>query len=137
MADIEVEVFTTRYYKHAYEHTLLLEKGKYNGIICCSGDGIIHEVINAIMHKEDHTEFMEMTPIGIIPGGSGNALSKNICEESEEVCNAENCTFIIAKGECKYIDLMEIERYSSEQKVYAFLSVAWGLIADVDLESEK
>jgi sphingosine kinase len=108
----------------------------YQGIICCSGDGIVHEVINAIFHREDKEEFMHCVPIGVIPGGTSNGYAKSICEASGEVCNAENCVYIISKGQVKEVDILEIETSTREKKIYSFLSVSWGIIADIDLESE-
>jgi sphingosine kinase len=32
---------------------------------------------------------------------------------------------------------MEIERESGGPKIYSFLSIAWAIIADIDIESEK
>jgi sphingosine kinase len=136
LSHVEVEVFQTNYYKHAYDNTLKMNFRQYNGIICCSGDGIVHEVINAIFHREDKDEFIEYTPVGVIPGGTANGFAKSICEASDEVCNPENCTYIICKGYFKKVDILEIETISSEKKIYSFLSVAWGIIADIDLESE-
>ena len=36
----------------------------------------------------------------------------------------------------KKIDLMEIQRLSDNKKIYSFLSLSWGIISDIDLESE-
>lgn len=136
LGNIEVEVFRTQYYKHAYEHTLTLDIEQYNGIICCSGDGIVHEVINAIFHRPDGDKFNKKIPVGVIPGGSSNGFAKSICEESKEVCNPKNCSFLITKGNTRYCDLLEVESLSNEKKTYCFLSIAWTIIADCDLESE-
>ena len=80
---------------------------------------------------------MKQTPLGIIPAGSANAYAKNICNESKEELSAENCAYIIAKGQTRMFDLMEIESASRTDKIYSFLTLAFGLIADIDLESEK
>lgn len=34
-------------------------------------------------------------------------------------------------------DVMEIEFLNKPKKVYAFLNLSWGIISDIDLESEK
>jgi diacylglycerol kinase family enzyme len=136
ISSIEIEVFHTQYYKHAYENTLTMNFRNYHGVICCSGDGIVHEVINAIFHREDKDDFLRLIPIGVIPGGTSNGYAKSICEDAEEICNPENCSFIICKGQVKEVDIQEIEFVNKEKKVYSFLSIAWGLIADIDLESE-
>jgi sphingosine kinase len=109
---------------------------QYSGVLCCSGDGIVHEVINAIFNREDKEEFLHTVPIGVIPGGTSNGYAKTICEDSGEICTPENCAYIICKGQTKEVDVMEIEGAKSDKKIYSFLSVAWGIIADCDLESE-
>ncbi len=129
-------MFRTQYAKHAYDHTLGLDSDNYDGILCCSGDGIVHEVVNAIFHREDRDEFMNKIPVGVIPGGTSNGFAKSLCEASGEQCSPELCVYLIVKGQTTNVDLLEIETISREKKIYSFLSVAWGIIADIDLESE-
>jgi sphingosine kinase len=129
-------VFHTQYEKHAYDYTLEMNIKHYDGIVCCSGDGIVHEVINAIFHREDRDEFIKSIPIGVIPGGTSNGFAKSLCVASGEEYNAELCAYLIIKGFSREIDIFEIETPSRDKNIYSFLSVAWGLIADIDLESE-
>lgn len=44
----------------------------YDRIICCGGDGTLHEVINGMMKHE------KRTPLGYIPMGSTNDYAKNL-----------------------------------------------------------
>jgi sphingosine kinase len=80
---------------------------------------------------------MKETSVGIIPAGSSNGYAKNICVESKEELLAENCAYIIAKGQTRMFDLMEIESASRTDKIYSFLTLSWGIISDCDVESEK
>ena len=48
------------------------------GIVCVSGDGLIHEVMAGLM-KHAQPDAAIKTPIGIIPGGSGNGVAKSMC----------------------------------------------------------
>ena len=130
-------VFHTQYEKHAYEYTLEMNIKHYDGIVCCSGDGIVHEVINAIFHREDKAEFLQTIPIGVIPGGTSNGFAKSICEAGGEMYSPELCSYAIIKGYSRNADIIEIETPSRVKNIYSFLSVAWGLIADIDLESES
>ena len=59
---------------------MTLDPEKYDGFVACSGDGIIHEIINAIFHRneEDKNKFLNHWAICPITAGSGNALSKAI-----------------------------------------------------------
>ena len=108
---------------------------EYSGILCCSGDGIVHEVVNALYHRNDDS--ISHTILGVIPGGSSNGLAKTLCEESKERFSPEVCAYLISKGQYKSIDILEIESKTNDKKIYSFLGIAYGLIADIDLNSEK
>ena len=135
-ANFNIDICRTRYYKHAYDHVLNLDPNRYDTIITCSGDGIVHEVINGIMNHKSRNDFISRVALGIIPGGTSNGFSKAICESSGEACNPENAAFIVAKGYVKDVDIMEIETVDGN-KTFSFLSLAWGIIADIDLDSER
>lgn len=94
-------------------------------------------MINAIFTRKDAKQFLKSTAIGVVPGGSANGYAKTICEASQEAFNEQNCAYIIAKGETRLFDVLEIESASQVNKIYSFLSLTYGLIADIDLESEK
>jgi len=36
-----------------------LQLGEYEGIITISGDGLIHEIVNGIMNRKDHKQFLD------------------------------------------------------------------------------
>ena len=46
-----------------------------------SGDGVIHEVINVFLQRPDAREAIRKLPLGVIPGGTGNALSVSMLGE--------------------------------------------------------
>lgn len=133
----EIEVFKTQRYMHAYDHILTIDKDKYHGIVCNSGDGIIHEVTNAMKKRQSKGELDFDIPLGVIPAGSGNALAQTIIHEAGEVeANPIALAYQILSGKTRKIDLMEIEFLSKPEKVYSFLSVVFAIVADIDLESE-
>lgn len=41
-----------------------------DGIVCVSGDGLLYEVINGLLHRPDW-RIARKLKLGIIPGGSG------------------------------------------------------------------
>lgn len=47
-----------------------------------------------------------------------------------------NCGFQLCKGQTSALDLISI-RLSSGTRLFSFLSLAWGFVADVDIESEQ
>ena len=50
--------------------------------------------------------------------------------------HALHAAFIVAKHDVVPMDLVAIDT-SSGQRLYSFLSVGWGLMSDVDIESER
>lgn len=135
----DYDVLYTQYKNHAYEIVYNLENNKYYGVICCSGDGLLHEVVNALMHrnKSNSTKCLNII-VGIIPAGSGNALAKSLTfEAKEEECNSLTASYLILTGRYRFIDSMEIKLQSRTDIIYSFLSINMAIIADIDLESEK
>lgn len=47
-----------------------------------------------------------------------------------------SCGFMLCKGLVGRLDLVSIH-LASQQRLFSFLSLAWGFVADVDIESEK
>jgi len=103
-------------------------------LVIVGGDGTIHDAIAGLMSREDSDRAIKV-PLGIIPGGTGNGLSKSILEAAGESYDPLNAAFIIARGRQQNFDLARVTQ--DNKKYYSFLSLAWGLISDVDLESEK
>jgi sphingosine kinase len=75
-------------------------------------------------------------PLGAVPGGSGNAIVKNLADRAKEVNTIEGASYMIAKGQKIPIDLCRIETAKGDT-IYSFLSVNWAVVADIDLESER
>ena len=111
-----------------------LDLTKVDGLVIVGGDGTIHDAIAGLMSRQDSRRAIEL-PLGIIPGGTGNGLSKTLLERSGESYDPLNAAFLIAKGKQQTFDIAAIEQNGT--KYYSFLSLAWGLISDVDIESEK
>lgn len=111
----------------------LEELTAFDGIITVSGDGLPHEVVNALFSREDWREATQV-PVGVLPGGSGNALATSICKRSEMGVGVTESAVVIAKGHVREIDLMAFEVGS--RRVFSFLSFSWAYIADCDLNSE-
>ena len=136
---LEIDSIITQKYKETYETILTIDPNKYDGFIACGGDGIIHEIINGIFHrnKEDREKFLNNCAIHPLPAGSGNALSKAISMYCEENNKLETHCYYICKGKIKKIDIEEFELRDIEKKVYSVVSFYYGFIADCDLESEN
>lgn len=57
-------------------------------------------------------------------------------DHTGETCTIENAAFVVGKGRTLKMDLTEIEGEYQKDKIYSFLSLAWAIIADCDLNSE-
>ena len=105
-----------------------------DGLVIVGGDGTIHDAIAGLMSREDSKTAIKI-PLGVIPAGSGNGLAKSILEAARESYDPLHAAFVIAKGRQQSFDLAEVTQ--GDRRYYSCLSLAWGLISDVDLESEK
>ncbi len=105
-----------------------------DGLVIVGGDGTIHDAIAGLMSRPDCETAIKL-PLGIIPGGTGNGLSKTLLEQSQESYDPVNAAFLIIKGKQQSFDLATVKQNNTEY--YSFLSLSWGLISDVDIESEK
>ncbi|XP_053118012.1 sphingosine kinase 2 isoform X3 [Hemicordylus capensis] len=139
-ADVSFNLIQTERQNHARELVHGISLAEWDGIVAISGDGLLHEVINGLMERPDWEEAIKM-PLGILPCGSGNALAAAInCSAGfEQVLGQElltNCTLLLCHGAVSPLDLVSVTT-SSGSRSFSFLSVAWGFISDVDIESEK
>ena len=123
-----------------YVRTLKLED--YRGIIVVSGDGLVYEVINGLMDRDDW-EVAIKTPVGQLPGGSANALSICVSYLSDECYTnltlenfATSMAFNLVKSQPQPMDLISIQ-LCDNRIIHSFLSIEWAIIGDVDLESEN
>lgn len=102
------------------------------------GDGIVFEVINGLFERHDWQDVIKSIPIGVVPGGSGNGLARSIAHHaSEPYLSAPTLPAALAavKGQSEPMDLVRVETVS--QILFSFLSVGWGLLSDIDIESER
>jgi sphingosine kinase len=58
----------TKHSGHAKDILKDLDLNSYDAIVTVSGDGIIHEVINGLLSRDDAHEID--IPIGVIPAGN-------------------------------------------------------------------
>ncbi|VDI56628.1 sphingosine kinase [Mytilus galloprovincialis] len=136
-ADIVYKILITEYAGHASDVVKTLKLEDYSGLVIVSGDGLIYEVINGLMSRKDWAKAIKF-PIGCLPGGSGNAMCCSINYLAGEPMDPDmvlHSAFILIKHRILPIDLVLLQ--TPTDQIYSFLSVAWGIIADIDYESEK
>jgi len=133
---IPFDIFETQSKGHAKEMMKEFNPEDYDTIVVFSGDGLIQEVVDGIMEYHG-PEKLKQIHIGVIPCGSGNGF----------VHTATNCSkdfmlpaLSIIQNTKKKVDLIQIDRISQAGAVqttsYSCLGLSYGIICDVDLESE-
>eukprot|EP00904_Undaria_pinnatifida_P009066 jgi/Undpi1/528/HiC_scaffold_10.g03992.m1 len=106
----------------------------FDGIVTVGGDGTLHEVLQGIYARPDCAKQLSRLSLGVVPAGSGNGLAKTVSEESGESFGVMCASFLAARGRTKQLDLLPTE--CGDKKYLACLNVGWGMISDVDIESE-
>ncbi|XP_033108012.1 sphingosine kinase 1-like isoform X2 [Anneissia japonica] len=137
-ADIKYELVITERQFHAKKMVEELEDlNSYNGIVIISGDGLVYEVLNGLMARKDRHEALKI-PIGVVPGGSGNALAACVLSAEQDSYRKNavlHSAFTIAKGGKQPMDLVKVQTPSVS--MYSFLCISWAMISDIDIESER
>ncbi|XP_052393358.1 sphingosine kinase 1-like [Carassius gibelio] len=139
-ADIPHTLFITERQNHARDLVRSADLTQWDALVVLSGDGLLFEVVNGLMDRPDWEKAIQ-TPLGILPGGSGNALAASVHHytRASPVWGEDlltSCGFLLCKGLVSKLDLVSI-RLASGVRLFSFLSLAWGFVADVDIESER
>ncbi|KAM7372217.1 hypothetical protein PAMP_009400 [Pampus punctatissimus] len=75
-------IIMRKHQNHARELVRKADLSQWDALVIMSGDGLLFEVINGLMEREDWQEAIQ-TPLGILPGGSGNALAASVHHYSQ------------------------------------------------------
>nr|XP_061779075.1 sphingosine kinase 1-like [Nerophis lumbriciformis] len=139
-AGVSHTLVITERQNHARQLVRETDLTQWGALVIMSGDGLLFEVINGLLERSDWEEAIR-TPLGILPGGSGNALAASIHHYSgASLVSTEDlllsCGFLLCKGVVSRMDLVSVHLFSGA-RLFSFLSLAWGFVADVDIESEK
>lgn len=122
-----------------------------DALVVVGGDGTMHEVLNALAARADAADALR-TPLVPVPAGSGNALYINLHGDGHGASAPLACLSAIkgtpyAHELCVVTQpaalfaappypLVHTDAHGSYVQYYAFLSVALGVLADVDLGTE-
>ncbi|KAL2764612.1 sphingosine kinase 1 isoform 2, partial [Daubentonia madagascariensis] len=139
-AEISFMLMLTERRNHARELVRSEELGRWDALVVMSGDGLMHEVVNGLMERPDWETAIQK-PLCSLPAGSANALAASLNHYAgyEQVTNEDlltNCTLLLCRRLLSPMNLLSLHT-ASGQHLFSVLSLAWGFIADVDLESEK
>eukprot|EP00249_Psilotum_nudum_P024382 c29171_g1_i1 orf=1411-3663(+) len=133
LAGFKLKVIETVGPQYAYKLAATMDLSSCtDGIICVGGDGIINEVLNGLLSRDDHKQSMGV-PIGIIPAGSDNSLIWTVMGIQDPVSAA----LAIVKGDLVAMDVFAVE-WINTGYLHMGLTVAYhGFMSDVLELSEK
>lgn len=136
IANLKYDLVYTEYSGHAGDYMKDLEDlEQYDGITTVSGDGLVFEVVNGLMKRKDYKAAIK-TPLVIIPAGSGNGLCAAILHQSGVPLTLMDAIFVAIRGRSTPMDLVKVEQ-EGRDVLWSFLSIAWGVMSCIDIESEK
>eukprot|EP00891_Asterochloris_glomerata_P009476 jgi/Astpho2/9476/Aster-01729 len=112
------------------------------GVVCCAeidavirdplghGRGVVHAVLQGLLTRPDWQEACKV-PLAMIPTGSGNALCANT-----GMWDVTTATFAVCKGKTEALDIVSVLQPPG-RRYYSFLSITYGLIANLDVGTEN
>ncbi|GMY18564.1 sphingoid long-chain bases kinase 1 [Fagus crenata] len=103
-----------------------------DGIICVGGDGIINEVLNGLLSRDNQKEGISI-PIGIIPAGSDNSLVWTVLGVRDPISAA----MAIVKGGLTATDVFAVEWIQTGVIHFGMTVSYFGFVSDVLELSEK
>ncbi|XP_076750008.1 sphingosine kinase 2 [Xylocopa sonorina] len=137
-AERPYDIHITKCPNYAREFVRTRDIYQWSGLVMVGGDGIVFEVVNGLFQRPDWEKVLRELPLGVIPCGSGNGLAKSIAYAKQEPYDY-NPLLISALSVVKFkkvqMDLVRVE--TRNEILFSFLSVGWGLLADIDIESER
>ncbi|XP_071719893.1 sphingoid long-chain bases kinase 1-like [Rutidosis leptorrhynchoides] len=103
-----------------------------DGIICVGGDGIVNEVLNGLLCRDNQKEAISI-PIGIIPAGSDNSLVWTVLGVRDPISAA----LAIVKGGLTATDVFAVEWIQTGVIHFGMTVSYFGFIGDVLELSER
>ena len=112
-AGIDTDVVVTAHAGHATELAQALKISpttgpEYDGIVAVGGDGLLAEVVQGMLHRDDWRTALSSIPVAPLPGGSGNGLVASICKCAGEGYGMAQMAFLIARGQTIQVDAASV-----------------------------
>lgn len=126
LAGFQLEVVKTNSAGHARKLAATVDFSTCpDGIICVGGDGIVNEVLNGLLSRDNQKEAISI-PIGIIPAGSDNSLVWTVLGVRDPVSAA----IAIVKGGLTATDVFAVEWIQSGIIHFGTTVTYFGFISD-------
>ncbi|KAK6927744.1 Diacylglycerol kinase, catalytic domain [Dillenia turbinata] len=133
LAGFNMEVVKTQSAGHAKNLVMSIDFSTCpDGIICVGGDGIVNEVLNGLLSRDNQKEAISV-PIGIIPAGSDNSLVWTVLGVRDPISAA----MAIVKGGLTATDVFAVEWIQTGVIHFGMTVSYFGFVSDVLELSEK
>ncbi|KAD5803576.1 hypothetical protein R6Q59_024135 [Mikania micrantha] len=133
LAGFKLEVVKTTSAGHARDLAFSVDFSTCpDGIICVGGDGIVNEVLNGLLCRDNQKEAISI-PIGIIPAGSDNSLVWTVLGVRDPVSAA----LAIVKGGLTATDVFAVEWIQTGVIHFGMTVSYFGFVSDVLELSER
>ncbi|KAF0288752.1 Sphingosine kinase 1 [Amphibalanus amphitrite] len=138
-SDAPHEVVVTSRAGEARQLAAEADLSQWSAVVIVSGDGLLYEVYNGILSRADWHHWVDF-PVALVPAGSGNGMAASVAHASNLLpAFLQNpvltASLALAKRLQLQVDLMMVRTQTEE--LVGFLSLGWGLLADIDIESER
>lgn len=136
-----ITVLHTTHFHHAYDYFKDISKQEfeqYYAIICVSGDGIGHEIMNAF-YTNTKLNGLDLR-LGYLLGGSACSMATTATEEWNIERDQVNCVWNLTRGRLQQMNIIKYKILNKEKQietVYGSVGYFFGYAADVDFNSEK
>ena len=130
-AGIVVEKRVTKAPRHATEMMQQIDLSDYDTVLSAGGDGTFHEIVQGLLLRDDWKSCVDSVNLMQVPCGSGNALAA-----SSGVWDVATAAYVAIKGRTSTIDIATIIQPSTNRIIFSFLSVTFGLVANLDIGTE-
>ncbi|KAI9030990.1 ATP-NAD kinase-like domain-containing protein [Phycomyces nitens] len=129
--------------------TKILDSGVPSIVICLGGDGTLHEVVNGLADAHDARQSTNQPTfrLGVVPCGSGNALSLGL-----QLASIEHSVLQIIKGKSEKLRLIDVSfghcpsdsptwyenvKYIDERPIRLLVVLSWGFHAQIVYQAKK
>eukprot|EP00033_Pygsuia_biforma_P001118 GCRY01001275.1.p1 GENE.GCRY01001275.1~~GCRY01001275.1.p1 ORF type:complete len:668 (+),score=147.45 GCRY01001275.1:276-2006(+) len=129
LCDFSFELLETERANHAVEIAKNLDLDKISALLVVGGDGTVHEALQGLYSREDW-RYAVRVPFAHIPAGSGNGIAF-----TSGMRNPLSALAAVVQMNVQPTDVFSV--FVGEERFYATVNVLFGLLADIDFESER
>eukprot|EP00759_Apiculatamorpha_spiralis_P013329 PhF_6_TR20000/c0_g1_i2/m.29187/K04718/SPHK; sphingosine kinase len=127
-AGVELTVKYSEYGGHARHIAQTEPLDGISVLAIIGGDGSFHEIVNGMLAR---TDFVRV-PVGLIPGGSGNAVMADLGTWDPLVAVDR-----ILSGVCCWMDTIHVHDDGGHLNSHSINSVNWGLVGEISVAAER